>query len=122
MDKKDLKQFDHQSLSQGQEIAEFFARLVRSWKFVIFQLFFIAFWIYLNVSKWCPHWDKYPFDILKLILTIEASFTASMILMSQNRKSEMDRKILYMEYLMEKDIKKNIKKIKLYLKNIQKNN
>ena len=60
MNKKKLKQFNLQPLNQGQQIAEFFARLVRSWKFVIFQLLFIAFWIYLNVSGWCYHWDKYP--------------------------------------------------------------
>lgn len=108
-------------LTNGQKIADFFARLVRSWKFVVFQLFFIFAWMYLNTSNLCYHWDKYPFDVLKLILTIEASFTASMVLMSQSRQSDMDRKILYMEYLMERKIKKNIKKIKFYLKQKNKN-
>ena len=39
MDKKDLKKFDYKSLNQNQKITEFFARLIKSWKFVIFQLY-----------------------------------------------------------------------------------
>jgi len=106
-------------ISIGLKFSDFFAKLFRSWKFVIFQLVFIFFWILININKSCYHWDKYPFDILKLLLTIEASFCASMILMSQNRQSEIDRKVLYMEYLMEKNIKKNIKKIKSSLKSMK---
>jgi uncharacterized membrane protein len=107
------------TISIGQKFSDFFARLVRSWKFVILQLVFIFFWIFINVNQLFYHWDKYPFDILKLILTIEASFSASMILMSQNRQSEIDRKVLYMEYDMDKNIKKNIKKIKSSLRSIK---
>ncbi len=61
-------------------------------------------------------WDKYPYDMLKLILTIEASFTASMILMNQNRNTDKDRKILYEDHAMQLHMEEEIKKLEELLR------
>lgn len=94
----------------GQRTSDFFTRLVRSWKFVIFQLFFISVWIYIN-SNGIIHFDPWPFDGLKLILTIEASFMGSMILMSQNRQSESDRKMFHRDFIVNWLVKREVDKM-----------
>jgi len=62
-------------------------------------------------------WDKYPYDMLKLILTIEASFTASMILMNQNRTQKRDREILYEDHAIQLHMEEEIKKLEELLRN-----
>lgn len=45
-----------------------------------------------NIFAWINAWDPYPFILLNLVLAFQASFTAPIIMMSQNRQSEIDRK------------------------------
>lgn len=71
---------------------------------------FIIVWIGIN-SVHLIHFDPWPFDGLKLILTIEASFMGSMILMSQNRQAEVDRKMVYKDFIINWVAKKEIEKI-----------
>ncbi len=97
-------------LTAGERTSDFFTRLVRSWRFVIFQLGFIIVWIILNGTK-VVHFDPFPYDMLKLILTIEASFIGSMILMNQHRQSNADRKIAYKEYVINWGLKKEVDKM-----------
>lgn len=96
----------------GQKISDGVAKAVRSWSFVICQMTFILLWIYINRHGSIYLWDKYPFDMLKLILTIEASFTASMILMQQNRQAKRDREILYQDHAIQLHIQQEFDKIK----------
>jgi uncharacterized membrane protein len=99
-------------LTVGQRTSDFITNTVRSWYFVIFQIAFISFWAIINGVKFNHiYWDPYPFDMLKLILTVEASFVGSMILMSQNRKSELDRRIVFHDYMVNWAAKKEIDQI-----------
>lgn len=103
-----MKMTKSEALTIGHRTSDFFAKLVRSWRFVLFQLTLITFWIILNKTKTYV-WDPYPFDMLKLILTIEASFMGSMILMSQNGQSEKDRQIIYDDYVIDQKIRRDQK-------------
>ena len=38
------------------------------------------------------HWDPYPFILLNLVLSFQAAYAAPIIMMSQNRQSEIDRR------------------------------
>lgn len=91
----------------GQRVSDFFAKLIRSWLFVLCQIIFITIWIIAN-SFHIIHFDPWPFDGLKLILTIEASFFGSMILMSQNRISNIDRNIAYQDFIVDRETKKEV--------------
>ena len=46
----------------------------------------------LNVVAFVNHWDPYPFILLNFILSFQAACTAPVIMMSQNRQSEIDRR------------------------------
>ncbi|WP_445242956.1 DUF1003 domain-containing protein [Microcoleus sp. N3A4] len=49
-------------------------------------------WIILNVTAWKNHWDPYPFILLNLMLSFQAAYTAPIVMMSQNRAGDIDRK------------------------------
>jgi uncharacterized membrane protein len=51
-------------------------------------------WAILNITAWVRHWDPYPFIFMNLLLSLQAAYTAPMIMMSQNRAAiaELERK------------------------------
>jgi uncharacterized membrane protein len=73
--------------------AETFARFMGTARFLIWMTFFILVWVLWNVP-WGPErprWDSYPFIFLTLILSLQASYAAPLILLAQNRQEERDR-------------------------------
>jgi uncharacterized membrane protein len=53
---------------------------------------FIAFWIIWNfVAPADLRFDDYPFIFLTLILSMQASYAAPLILLAQNRQADRDR-------------------------------
>lgn len=82
----------------GQRAAEGVANLVGSWKFIILQSCGIIAWITINSTGILHPWDGYPFILMNLVLSLQAAYTAPMILMAQNRQAEKDRRILYGDF------------------------
>jgi uncharacterized membrane protein len=78
-------------LTIGERSADLVAATVGSWRFIIIQSVILAIWIILNLSAWMKHWDPYPFILLNLMLSFQAAYTGSIVMMSQNRSSEIDR-------------------------------
>jgi len=70
------------------------AAVVGSWKFIIWQSVFFAVWIVLNLVGWSRSWDPYPFILMNLVLSLEAAYTAPLVMMAQNRDAERDRMML----------------------------
>ncbi len=93
--------FDDEPASFGQHAAEAVANRVGSWTFILIQSSIIAIWIALNTVGPMAHWDPYPFILLNLTLSLQAAYTAPMILMSQNRQAEKDRKVLYGDFALD---------------------
>jgi uncharacterized membrane protein len=100
----------------GERFADRVARIVRSWTFIFVQLLFIAFWIIFNMKFPNLAFDDKSFNILRLVLTIEASFTGSILLMTQHRQSQKDRAIVYSDYVLDSKIYKKVKKLRKDLK------
>ncbi|KAJ3330518.1 hypothetical protein HDU93_000359 [Gonapodya sp. JEL0774] len=76
----------------GEKAADAVARQGGSWRFVIGLISFLAFWMGLNsiLATFGSAWDQYPFILLNLILSTLAAFQAPIIMMSQNRQSQID--------------------------------
>jgi len=72
-------------------VADRVAAYVGSWSFVLGQTIVIAAWVAVNLVAWAAHWDPYPFILLNLFLSLQAAYTAPLILMSQNRQARKDR-------------------------------
>jgi uncharacterized membrane protein len=88
-------------LTQGQRISDKVAYFGGSWKFIIFFGVFLTIWIIFNIfalGVW--KFDPYPFILMNLILSCIAALQAPIIMMSQNRQEEKDRKRSENDYLI----------------------
>ena len=79
-------------LTFGQQCADLIAAGMGSWRFIIIQSVILVFWIIANILAWKYKWDPYPFILLNLALSFQAAYAAPIIMMSQNRQSDIDRK------------------------------
>jgi uncharacterized membrane protein len=82
----------------GAALADWVAESVGSWRFIISQGVLLGIWVLLNVAAFVQHWDPYPFILLNLVLSFQAAFAAPIIMMSQNRQSEIDRRQAQNDY------------------------
>ncbi len=74
--------------------AEQFARFMGTAKFLIYMTLFVLVWVTWNVLAPVDlKWDEYPFIFLTLMLSLQASYAAPLILLAQNRQEARDRVI-----------------------------
>lgn len=85
----------------SQKISDKVARFGGSWKFIIFFLSLMTVWIIFNVIALTQYrFDPYPFILMNLVLSCIAALQAPIIMMSQNRQEEKDRKRSENDYLV----------------------
>ncbi len=107
-------------LTKGQQISDKVARFGGSWAFIITFFIILFFWILFNtLAPKAADFDPYPFILMNLILSCIAALQAPIIMMSQNRQEEKDRKRSENDYLInmkaELEIRGLHKKIDLLL-------
>ena len=74
--------------------AEQFARFMGTAKFLMYMTLFVIVWVTVNVlAPGDLKWDEYPFIFLTLMLSLQASYAAPLILLAQNRQEARDRVI-----------------------------
>ena len=74
--------------------AEQFARFMGTARFLMYMTLFVAIWIGWNTLAPADlRWDDYPFIFLTLILSLQASYAAPLILLAQNRQEARDKVI-----------------------------
>jgi uncharacterized membrane protein len=74
--------------------AEQFARFMGTARFLIYMTLFVVIWVSWNLlapDAW--RWDDYPFIFLTLMLSLQASYAAPLILLAQNRQETRDKVI-----------------------------
>ena len=84
--------YEDDNPSFGRRAADKLARFAGSWAFVIFFALFLAGWITANILMLKKPFDPYPFILLNLLLSCLSALQAPLIMMSQNRQEEKDRK------------------------------
>lgn len=88
-------------LSRGQKISDKVARFGGSWAFIISFFIVLFAWILFNtVTPLKDNFDPYPYILMNLILSCIAALQAPVIMMSQNRVEEKDRKRSENDYLI----------------------
>ena len=74
--------------------AERFARFMGTAQFLIYMTLVVLIWLLWNWLAPVPlAWDDYPFIFLTLMLSLQASYAAPLILLAQNRQEDRDRVI-----------------------------
>ncbi|WP_181312344.1 DUF1003 domain-containing protein [Nocardioides campestrisoli] len=72
--------------------AEQFARFMGTARFLIYMTAFVIIWIGWNwLAPPQMRWDDYPFIFLTLMLSLQASYAAPLILLAQNRQETRDK-------------------------------
>jgi uncharacterized membrane protein len=72
--------------------AEEFARFMGTARFLTYMTLFVLVWVVWNVAAPTDaRWDDYPFIFLTLILSLQASYAAPLILLAQDRQERRDK-------------------------------
>lgn len=87
----------------GQRAADTIAKFAGSWAFIFSFTGVLVLWMVVNVILAGKAFDPYPFILLNLVLSCVAAIQAPLIMMSQNRQEEKDRR------RAENDYKVNLK-------------
>ena len=87
----------------GQRAADAIAKFAGSWAFIFAFTGVLILWMVINTILAADAFDPLPFILLNLVLSCVAAIQAPLIMMSQNRQEEKDRR------RAENDYKVNLK-------------
>ena len=87
----------------GQRAADAIAKFAGSWAFIFSFTGLLLLWMVVNTILAADAFDPFPFILLNLVLSCVAAIQAPLIMMSQNRQEEKDRR------RAENDYKVNLK-------------
>lgn len=74
------------------QLSERIARFIGSWHFIAWMTLVVTVWVILNIfAPQYLRYDEYPFIFLTLMLSLQASYAAPLILLAQNRQADRDR-------------------------------
>lgn len=107
--------YDNQS-KVDQRVDQFVA-FFGSLKFIVWMTVLIIAWVTFNTLTWTGalHFDKYPYILLNLLFSTQASYAAPLILLSQNRQGEIDRKKSEHDFEVNQEALAEIRSIKDHL-------
>ena len=94
-----LIEFEERETSFSERVADRVAAFGGSWQFIIVFVSFLIAWAAINILLLKKAFDPYPFILLNLFLSALAAVQAPVIMMSQNRKEEKDRRRAINDYL-----------------------
>jgi len=84
-----LPRYDSEAFGQ---LSERIARFLGTARFLVYMTVFVAVWIGWNaLAPSSLRFDAYPFIFLTLMLSLQASYAAPLILLAQNRQADRDR-------------------------------
>lgn len=89
-----------------QRAADVIAKFAGSWAFIFSFTGVLVLWMIVNTLLAAKAFDPYPFILLNLVLSCVAVIQAPLIMMSQNRQEEKDRRRAENDY---NDYKVNLK-------------
>jgi uncharacterized membrane protein len=74
----------------GDKVADIFAAFSGSMTFVVLHIVIYGAWIPINlhIVPFIPVFDPYPFMLLSMVVSLEAIFLSTFVLMKQNRMSK----------------------------------
>ncbi|GAA3937737.1 DUF1003 domain-containing protein [Streptomyces gulbargensis] len=84
-----LPEYDPEAFGR---MSERIARFLGTGRFIVWMTVMIIAWVVWNVSAPAGlRFDEYPFIFLTLMLSLQASYAAPLILLAQNRQDDRDR-------------------------------
>ena len=100
-----------QSLTTGERAADKMRNGMGSWKFVFFFLIFMGIWALLNSVNGFHHWDKYPFILLNLFLSMLAGLQGAILLIAAKRQDAISGLMAEHDYQTNLEAKKEVEEL-----------
>lgn len=88
----DILSAGEKEVTFGQKAADRIAHFAGSWVFIFSFTGLLLGWMLINTFLASRAFDAYPYILLNLVLSCIAAVQAPLIMMSQNRQEEKDRK------------------------------
>jgi uncharacterized membrane protein len=88
---KNVNEVIEQRSTTWQRVADMIAAVSASQGFVVFHVFLFAGWMIVNKVMGEKALDPFPYNLLTMIVSLEAIFLSIFVLVSQNRAGEKDR-------------------------------
>ncbi|HPJ96145.1 MAG TPA: DUF1003 domain-containing protein [Syntrophales bacterium] len=108
---QNLNEIIEAQLTFGQRASDWVTQNIGSWTFIIVQSMILTVWVLLNITAYLRHWDPYPFILMNLVLSLQAAYTAPIIMMSQNRQSIRDRLDAHNDYEVNQKAEQEVRAI-----------
>ena len=90
-----VNQAHYDERTWGERVADRLSAGMGSWTFMIIQSIALLAWIALNAfGLLIAHWDPYPFILLNLALSLQATYAGPIVLLAGNRAAAKDRMTL----------------------------
>lgn len=78
--------------TRTERIARIVANFCGSMTFVWFHVIWFGGWIIVNMMPGVHHFDEFPFTFLTLVVSLEAIFLSTFILISQNQETRLSER------------------------------
>ena len=105
-------QKDKATRSWGDFCADLIAGFVGSWTFIIIHIVWFGIWIILPI-------EPFPYGLLTMIVSLEAIFLSTLVMISQNRESDRDRLQAEADYETNRSAKVEIEELQTRLAHIE---
>ena len=87
-----LEESAREQRTSTDRMAEAIANFCGSMTFVWVHVVWFGGWIVLNLIPGVPHFDQFPFTFLTLVVSLEAIFLSTFILISQNLETRISER------------------------------
>lgn len=89
---RELEEAARQERTRSDVVAEVIANFCGSMTFVWVHIIWFGGWIMINFVPGLPHIDPFPFTFLTLVVSLEAIFLSTFILISQNHDARISER------------------------------
>jgi uncharacterized membrane protein len=90
--KHPINKAHYEEASRGARVADQVSAALGSWRFIIIQSVLLLAWAAVNFwGLFVKRWDPYPFILLNLALSFQATYAGPIVLLAGNRHAQKDR-------------------------------
>ncbi|MEK7059345.1 MAG: DUF1003 domain-containing protein [Patescibacteria group bacterium] len=100
-----------QTLSRGDRAADKVRNGMGSWAFVFTFVLILVAWAAANTIDGFRHWDKYPFILLNLFLSMLAALQGSILLIAAKRADSISDAMAEHDYRTNVEAKKEVEEL-----------
>jgi uncharacterized membrane protein len=117
---KHPKKVFEEKMSRGDRIAIKIANFTGNMVFVWIHVWLFTLWIILNLIAKENAWDPYPFNFLTMVVSLEAIFLSTFVLIAENREAKRNEIREQLDYEVNVKAEKEIQEIKDALTRLEK--